>query len=135
MAGPTIQFLGHVDDREVVKLLARCRALIFPGEEDFGISLVEANAAGRPVVAYRGGGALDTVEPGVTGVFFSDPSPDSLAEAVLRSTGIPWDRAALRRHASRFDAAEFRKRMDALLLPLSRGSQAESTTSRAAVAR
>jgi glycosyltransferase involved in cell wall biosynthesis len=115
MAGPTVRFLGHVDDARAGSLLAGCRALIFPGEEDFGISVLEANAAGRPVVAYRGGGALDTVEPEVTGVFFSEPSADSLVEAVVRSTRISWDRGEIRRHASQFDMATFRDRMEQLL--------------------
>ncbi len=118
MAGPTVRFLGHVSDREAGKLLAGCRALVFPGEEDFGIAVVEANAAGRPVVAYQDGGALDTVEPGVTGVFFSEPSPDSLAEAVLRSTRIAWDRGVMQDHATRFDGATFQDRMKRIILPL-----------------
>ena len=134
MAGPTIRFLGHLDDQEVTRLLVGCRALVFPGEEDFGITVVEANAAGRPVIAYRGGGALDTVNPEVTGVFFSDPSADSLAEAVLRSARISWDRSVIRRHASQFDVATFRDRMEQLLLPLVHASRSPMS-SRAAAAR
>jgi glycosyltransferase involved in cell wall biosynthesis len=135
MAGPTVRFLGHVGDEEVTRLLMRCRALIFPGEEDFGITVLEANAAGRPVVAYQGGGALDSVEPGVTGVFFSEPSPDSLAEAVVRSGRVAWDRDVLRRHACRFDAAAFQERMNAVLFPRSHGSRTESTANQPVAAR
>jgi glycosyltransferase involved in cell wall biosynthesis len=114
-AGPTVRFLGQMNDIRVGKLLADCRALIFPGEEDFGITVLEANAAGRPVVAFRGGGALDTVDPDVTGVFFPEASADSLAEAVARSARISWDRGEIRRHASQFDVATFRDRMERLL--------------------
>lgn len=135
MAGETVRFLGQLDDQEVTRLLAGCRALIFPGEEDFGITVLEANAAGRPVVAYEGGGALDTVEPGVSGVFFSEASADSLAEAVLRASRMPWDSAAIRGHAARFDETAFRERIDTLLLPFVQGSRTEPTAGRAAVTR
>ncbi len=135
MAGPTIRFLGHVDERELLTLMAGCRALIFPGEEDFGITVVEANAAGRPVVAYLGGGALDTVDPGVTGVFFSEPSPESLADAVLRSAQIPWDSSAIRQHASRFDGVAFRQRMDAVLAPFMPRPAAGRAADRASATR
>jgi glycosyltransferase involved in cell wall biosynthesis len=135
MAGPTVRFLGQVTDDAVGRLLSGCRALIFPAEEDFGITVVEANAAGRPVVAYQGGGALDTVEPEVTGVFFTEPSADSLAESVLRSARISWDRMAIRRHAARFDVTAFRERMERLLVPAPQVSRATATVDRAVAAR
>jgi glycosyltransferase involved in cell wall biosynthesis len=133
MAGPTVRFLGHVDDARVANLLAGCRALIFPGEEDFGITVVEANAAGRPVVAYRGGGALDTVLPGVTGTFFSEPSPESLAEAVLESARVVWDRVTLRKHADAFDVTAFRERLQRLVLPMAEGPRVSPAIRLAAV--
>jgi glycosyltransferase involved in cell wall biosynthesis len=133
LAGPTVRFLGHVDDQEMEKYLAGCRALIFPGEEDFGMTVVEANAAGRPVVAYRGGGALDTVLPGVTGIFFSEPSPESLAEAVLESARVVWDRVTLRKHADAYDVTAFRERLQRLLLPLTEGPRVSPATRLAAV--
>jgi glycosyltransferase involved in cell wall biosynthesis len=135
MAGPTVRFLGHVTDEVAGRLLSGCRALVFPGEEDFGIAVVEANAAGRPVVAYQGGGALDTVEPEVTGVFFAEPSADSLAESVLRSARISWDRMAIRRHASRFDVTAFRERMERLLVPSPQVSRTTPTVDRTVAAR
>jgi glycosyltransferase involved in cell wall biosynthesis len=135
MAGPTVRFLGHVTDEVAGRLLSGCRALVFPGEEDFGIAVVEANATGRPVVAYQGGGALDTVEPEVTGVFFAEPSADSLAESVLRSARISWDRMAIRRHASRFDVAAFRERMERLLVPSPQVSRTTPTVDRTIAAR
>jgi len=133
-AGPTVRLLGHLDDREVTELLVGCRALIFPGEEDFGITLVEANAAGRPAIAYQGGGALDTVIPGTTGIFFTEPTADCLAEAVTRSTRVSWDRAEIRRHAAQFDVPAFRDHMERFLRTLVPTSLAPAP-SEAAVSR
>jgi glycosyltransferase involved in cell wall biosynthesis len=79
-----IRFTGRVSGEEAASLYARARALLFPGIEDFGIIPVEANAAGCPVIAYRAGGALDTVRENVTGIFFDEQSPASLAGAILR---------------------------------------------------
>lgn len=84
LAGPKTRFLGRVSDAEMRAHLARCRALIFPGEEDFGIVPVEAMAAGRPVIAYGKGGILDTVVDGETGYFFHEQSIDDLVDAVLK---------------------------------------------------
>jgi glycosyltransferase involved in cell wall biosynthesis len=115
MAGPTINFLGRVDDRGVAQAMHECRALIFPGEEDFGITPLEANASGRPVIAYGVGGALETVRDGVTGVLFGTQSPDALASAVQRAGSIAWDAAAIRRHAESFSAAQFETRFRAIV--------------------
>lgn len=109
LAGPTIKFLGRVADRELPGLLARCRAFVFPGLEDFGIAPLEAQASGRPVIAYRGGGALDTVIDGVTGTFFDEPSVASLIEAIQALQMRPVDPAACRRNAERFAATSFRQ--------------------------
>lgn len=79
IAGPTIEFLGRVSDAEAVDLMARCQAFIFPGLEDFGITPLQAQAAGRPVIAFAGGGALDTVLPGQTGELFPAQTVDALA--------------------------------------------------------
>ncbi|NLS76115.1 MAG: glycosyltransferase family 4 protein, partial [Chloroflexi bacterium] len=84
IAKPNIRFLGRLSDAEVREQYAGCRAFVFPGEEDFGITPVEAQAAGRPVIAYAGGGALDTVLDGETGILFRDKTPEALAEAVMR---------------------------------------------------
>ena len=83
-AGPTISFLGRLSDAEVEHHAARCRALIFPGEEDFGMAPLEIAAAGRPTIAYRGGGAVETIVEGVTGVFFDRQEPEDLAAAITR---------------------------------------------------
>src|SRR6202022_5071878 len=78
MAGPTIRFLGRLSDTEVLHYYAHCRALILPGEEDFGITPLEAQASGRPVIAFGEGGALASVIDGVTGVFFREQTVASL---------------------------------------------------------
>lgn len=107
-AGPTIEFMGRVDDTELPNMLARARAFIMPGEEDFGIAPVEANSCGRPVIAYAAGGALDTQIDNVTGVLFHDQSVDGLCDAVCHSDHIDFDPIRIRTHASRFDTEVFR---------------------------
>jgi len=107
MAGPSVEFLGRVSDEVVSRMTTGCRALLFPGEEDFGIVPLEANAAGRPVVAWRGGGALETVREGETGMFFDEPTPESMAGAILALEQRSWEPARLRRHAEAFDRRLF----------------------------
>ena len=115
LAGPTVEFLGRVSDEMVSRTVAGCRALLFPGEEDFGLAPLEANAAGRPVIAWRGGGALESVLEGETGVFFNQPTPESMAEAILAFEGRTWDTARLRCHAESFDRQIFIDRIRAFL--------------------
>ncbi len=108
LAGPTVEFRGRVDNDELLHLYRRCRAFIFPGEEDFGIAPVEAMACGRPVVAYAAGGALDTVQEGLTGTFFREATPSALAEAVRRCNDMRFDPSAIRAHAEQFQPARFK---------------------------
>ena len=107
MADDRIEFLGRQPDKIVNYYAARCRALLFPGEEDFGMAPLEANASGRPVIAYRGGGAVETIDEEVTGVFFDQSNSLSLAEAIEKFEGMRWDPYALRRHAEKFDRTVF----------------------------
>lgn len=107
LADDRIQFLGRQPDEIVNYYAARCRALLFPGEEDFGMAPLEANAAGRPVIAYRGGGAVETVEEGTTGVFFDQPDSRALATAIEEFEGLRWNQLTLRRHAEKFDRTVF----------------------------
>ncbi len=107
MADDRIEFLGRQPDKIVNYYAARCRALLFPGEEDFGMAPLEANASGRPVIAYRGGGAVETVEEEVTGVFFDQPNSFSLSEAIEKFESLRWDPFTLRRHAEKFDRTVF----------------------------
>jgi glycosyltransferase involved in cell wall biosynthesis len=111
LAGPNVRFLGRVPDAELPDLMARCRAFLFPGLEDFGIAPVQAMAAGRPVIAYRGGGALDYVVEGKTGLFFDEQTPEALAAAVERFDDDAFDPARLRAHAARFDRSLFKEQL------------------------
>ncbi len=113
MAASNVRFLGRVADEELARYLAGCRAFVFPGEEDFGIAPLEAQAAGRPVIAYAAGGALETVIEGTTGLFFREPTAAALAEAVEHFAGLSFDPAAIRQHAQQYDQAAFRQRFAA----------------------
>jgi glycosyltransferase involved in cell wall biosynthesis len=115
IAGPNIRFLGRVPDEKLGSLLAGCRAFVFPGLEDFGITPVEAMAAGRPVIAYAGGGALDSVVEGETGVFFHEQTPAALAAAVRCFDEQSFSPATIRAHAERFDVRVFKARMQAFI--------------------
>jgi glycosyltransferase involved in cell wall biosynthesis len=139
IAGPAIEFLGWRPDSEVAHLLSRCRALIFPGEEDFGILPVEAMASGRPVIAYGKGGVTETVIPldcstcnvqrsesqnafsfeprTPTGVFFYEQTVEALIQAIdlFERSADRFDPEALRAHALTFDRSIFEKRMSAFV--------------------
>lgn len=113
LAGPTVKFVGRVSDAEVHAALASCRAFLFPGEEDFGIAPVEAMAAGRPVVAYAAGGALDTVVDGITGRLFSPQTVDALADRLARFDPADFDPRTIREHALRYDTRSFQEAISA----------------------
>jgi glycosyltransferase involved in cell wall biosynthesis len=125
IAGPRTRFLGHLERSEVDSLMARCRAFLSPGSEDFGIAPVEAMAAGRPVVAFAGGGSLETVVDGQTGVFFHDPDPAALASAIERLDALTLDPAVARSRAAEFDVSVFRERWRSLLDELGLGDVLE----------
>ena len=108
-ATPNVEFLGRVDDDALRDLYANCRGYLFPGEEDFGIAPVEAQAAGKPVIAYAAGGALDTVIDGETGVHFARQTPADLVAAVRRFESLSFDPARIRQNAERFSSAVFRE--------------------------
>jgi glycosyltransferase involved in cell wall biosynthesis len=111
MANRNVQFLGPLADHEMRQCLSQCKAFIFPGEEDFGIAPLEAQAAGRPVIAYAAGGALETVVEGETGLFFREHTAESLAEAVSSFDEKDFDAAAIRRHAESFDRETFKSKL------------------------
>ena len=111
LAGPTVDVVGHVHDDEVPKLLRRCRALVFPGTEDFGIGVVEALASGTPVIALGEGGVLDTVRTEATGVFFTEPTPESLIAAVERFESTTFDPELIARSAEPFSRERFLREM------------------------
>lgn len=108
-----IEFLGKVTDDELIELYGRCRALIFPGEEDFGITPLEAQASGRPVIAYAKGGSLETIIDKKTGIFFKDNNPKSLLKAVEQFIEIEdrFDKKIIRENALRFSAEIFKEKI------------------------
>jgi len=111
MAGPTVEFLGRVPDGQVETIFANCKAFFFPGEEDFGIAPLEAMASGRPVIAFRAGGATETVVDGKTGVFHDEQTVESVIDAIQRVQTMPTDPQAIRTHAERFDVSAFQARL------------------------
>lgn len=113
LASDNVEFLGWRSDEDVRELYRRCRLLVFPGEEDFGIVPLEAQACGKPVVALGRGGALETIIGGVTGIFFHQQTDKALLEAVQVASDMTWDRAAIRKNAERFSIANFVAGLDA----------------------
>lgn len=107
MAGPKVKFLGWQPENMSMRYMNKCQALIFPGKEDFGITPVEVNAAGRPVVAYRAGGALDTVVEGVSGLFFDKQDVDCLMEALKLVEQTVWHKEKIEALAERFSKERF----------------------------
>jgi glycosyltransferase involved in cell wall biosynthesis len=114
-AGPTVRFLGWQPDDAVREAAARCRAFLFPGEEEFGIAPLEATAAGRPVIAYGRGALMETVVDGVTGLFFHESTVEALIDALERGEMTGWSAEKIRAHALRFSEETFRAEMSALV--------------------
>ena len=117
-AGPNVTFLGHQERSRIRELLRGCKAFLFPGLEDFGIAPVEAMSVGRPVIAFGGGGALDTVEPGVTGEHFAEQSAQSLASVLATFDPSHYDPLACQAQAARFSSTAFRTKLTAHLKQL-----------------
>lgn len=116
-AGPNVSFRGRVPFNQLKELLSQCRALVFPGEEDFGITPVEAMASGRPVIAYGRGGVLDTVIPNKTGVLFEDQSVEGLLQAVDQFEAMEgqFEPLLIRQHSQQFSAEEFKSKMRTII--------------------
>jgi glycosyltransferase involved in cell wall biosynthesis len=114
---PNIEFLGRKDDHVVRDYLENCRALVFPGEEDFGIVPVEAMAAGKPVLAFGKGGVLESVQPGISGEFFFEQTPQSLEDGLARlmANENHYDTLGIRKIAEPFDTFVFKEKMKALV--------------------
>ncbi|MDX2075679.1 MAG: glycosyltransferase [bacterium] len=115
MAGDTVEFLGYVPDDDLPRLIARCKAFLFPGLEDFGITPVQAQAAGRPVIAYGAGGALDTVIAGVTGEHFHELTVESLMAVMNTFDPTQYDPQTIRAHAQKFDVSLFKAQLLAFI--------------------
>jgi glycosyltransferase involved in cell wall biosynthesis len=123
---PNIEVRGRVDDAAVDQLFAECQAVIHPAIDDFGIVPVEALATGRPVVAFAGGGATDSVRDGETGVLFAEATPAALGAALTRLRDLRFDPARLRAEARRFDRAVFERRFAAFVDACWRAREARS---------
>ena len=122
-AGPAITFLDKIDDETMARHFRNCRALLFPGVEDFGIVPLEVMASGRPVLAYRRGGAVETVVDGQTGLFFDEQTADSLIDAMTRfeARADDFDPAVIRGHAQSWNRDIFKDQLQAFIaarLPL-----------------
>lgn len=111
IAAPNVEFLGRLADKKVVELYKNCTAVIFPTYEDFGIVPVEAQAAGKPVIAFRAGGALETIVDGKTGIFFDEQKPESLQETVKKFKLMTFDPETCRQQASKFSKGVFQKKI------------------------
>ncbi len=124
--GTNTEFLGALSDGELRTAMAGARVAILPGEEDYGLVPLEANAAGRPVIAYGAGGALETIVAGETGEFFAEPTAASLAGALVAFEPSRYDPHALRAHAERFGPAPFKRRFAAIVDAIASGARPES---------
>ncbi|PIP65018.1 glycosyl transferase [Candidatus Peregrinibacteria bacterium CG22_combo_CG10-13_8_21_14_all_49_11] len=111
MAGKSVTFLGRVPEEELPTLYAEAKAFLFPAHEDAGIVPLEAQACGTPVIAYGKGGALDTIEEGKTGLFFTTQTAASLTTALETFQTMDWDRQYIRNHARQFSQERFRQHM------------------------
>ena len=115
IAKSNIEFLGLVSDFDMPKLYSHSKAVIFPQEEDFGLVPLEAMASGRPVIAYRGGGAMETVIDGENGIFFDKQTEIDLVQAIGRFEYTYWDAQKIRAHALKFDKEVFKQEFSELL--------------------
>ncbi|MEX2145166.1 MAG: glycosyltransferase [Candidatus Spechtbacterales bacterium] len=116
IAGPNIEFLGLVSEKDLARHYSEARAFVFPQEEDFGITAIESMASGRPVIAYGSGGALESVKEGETGIFFQERSAESLKEAVKKFENMDFDPQKIRKHAEKFDTIYFRRQIADFIL-------------------
>ena len=115
IAGPTIDFVGNISDHDKITLFENCRAFIHPQVEDFGITAVEAMAAGRPVIAFNKGGALDTIIDGETGTLFHEQNWETLADTLIRFDHNKFNPALIKKHAEQFDKTVFRANIEHLV--------------------
>lgn len=129
LAGPTVEFLGAVDDATMNHHFANCKALLFPGVEDFGIVPLEVMASGRPVIAFAKGGALETVVDGKTGLFFYEQTSEAVMEAINRFEGLmaTFKVDVLEEHARSFDSSVCKERLSELIHSLINENRASST--------
>ena len=123
IAGPTVEFLGYVSDAQLPGLIARAKMYLMPGEEDFGIAPVEANASGVPVVAFAAGGALDVQIEGKSGVLFRPQTVEALCGAIESAYATEWDPDVIRENAMRFDTPSFRAKIQHVIATTTPGDR------------
>ncbi|MBD8069398.1 glycosyltransferase [Bacillus sp. PS06] len=111
IAGPSVEFLGRISDKDVESYMKKCKAFIFPGIEDFGITPLEVNACGRPVIAFRAGGALDSIKSGVNGMYFEEQNVNALMEVLNSFDSKTWNPREIRKHAENFSEERFIKEL------------------------
>lgn len=110
-AKSNIEFIGLISDEKLKNYYAHCQALIFPQEEDSGIVIIEAMASGRPVIAYRAGGALETIKEGITGLFFNEQTSESLIGILKKFNSLDFNPQIIRQHALQFDEKIFKDKI------------------------
>jgi len=115
IAKPNIKLLGKVSDEILADYMNCCKGFVFPGKEDFGIVMAEAQAAGKPVIAFKGGGALDIVVDNETGILFEEQTAESLCRAIKASEKKEWDDKAIRKNAEKFDKNKFDKKLKEII--------------------
>jgi len=117
MAGPNVTLIGSLESsgRDLVKMYQNCEALVYPQEEDFGLVPLEAMACGKPVIAYRGGGALETVQEGITGIFFDTQEEDALVAALDMFKSMRFDPVRIRQHAQNFNKIRFKEEIETFI--------------------
>lgn len=113
LAGPTIEFLGQLTDQQVLGYYQECAAVIFPGEEDLGLTLLEAQSCGKPVIAYKGGGASEIIQSGTTGLFFDTLSPSALSKALKLYEHKSFDSSTIRQHALAWNIGKYKQQFKA----------------------
>jgi len=126
-ANKNIEFLGFVSDEEMIKYYQKAKAFVFAAEEDFGIVPIEAMAAGRPVIAYGAGGALETVEEGLSGTFFKSQTPEALIAAVNKFDAKKYDLKKIIKYADKFSKERFKKEFAEYVLEILRRNKAQET--------
>lgn len=114
-ANSNIVMTGKVSDPDLIKFMNNCKGFVFPGKEDFGIVMAEAQSAGKPVIAYEAGGALDIIKKDETGVFFKEQSVKSMNEAINRAETINWNHKLITAHSQKFDKNIFKEKINFLI--------------------
>lgn len=123
IAGPTVEFLGLLTEESLVKYYRGCKALLFPGIEDFGLTVLEAQAFGKPVIAFKGGGAVETIKEKKTGLFFSPQTKDALITVLQSFDGGKFDSQDCKHNVQKFTQDQFKDRFSKTIEKLFQGKK------------